>query len=81
MAQIEVIDREKQRRERENTPEGKRAKRLRIGLGTAAAIIFFSVVYVLNHNPNAGNDTGTVTAQGVETVTDTTKAQSSHGSR
>lgn len=75
MAQVEVIDKEKERKEKESTPEGKRAKKIRICLEAAALIIFFGVVYVINHNPNAKKDMVTVTVQGVEIVPGETKVQ------
>lgn len=71
----EIIDREKQRQEKENTPEGKRAKRIRMCLGIAAAAIFFSVVYVINHNLNARKDMVTVNVQGIEIMPGKTKVQ------
>lgn len=68
MAGREVVDLEKQRYEKENTPEGKKAKRMRTYLGIAAAIVFFSVLYVINHNPNAKKDMVVVTMQGIEII-------------
>lgn len=38
MAEIELIDREKQRQEKENTPEGRQNKKIRRCLGIAAAV-------------------------------------------
>lgn len=75
MAEMELVDREKQRLEKENTPEGRRKKRIRMFLGITAAVIFFSVVYVVNHNPNARKDMVAVTVQGVEIVPGKTKVQ------
>lgn len=75
MAEIELIDREKQRQEKENTPEGRRNKKIRRCLGIAAAVIFFSIVYVINHNPNAKKDMVTITVQGVEIIPGKTKVQ------
>lgn len=75
MTQVEVVDREKQRKEKENTPEGKKAKKIRLCLEIAAFIILFSVLYVVNHNPNAKKDMVTVTVQGVEIVPGKTTVQ------
>lgn len=71
----EIIDLEKERKEKENTPEGKRAKRIRTCLGIVAAAIFFAIVYVINHNPNARKDLVAVSVQGVEIIPGETKVQ------
>lgn len=76
MTQVEVIDREEQRKDKENTPEGKRAKKIRTCLGIVAAIIAFSVIYYINHNPNAKKDMVTITVQGIEIVPGETKVKS-----
>lgn len=75
MAEREIVDLEKERQEKANTPEGKKAKKVRTGLGIVAAVIFFSVVYVINHNPNAPKDMVAVNVQGVEIVPGETKVQ------
>lgn len=75
MAEREIVDLERERQEKANTPEGKKAKKVRTCLGIVAAVIFFSVVYVINHNPNAPKDMVAVNVQGVEIVPGETKVQ------
>lgn len=71
----EVVDLEKERQEKANTPEGKKAKKIQIFLGIVAAVIFFSVIYAITHNPNAPKDMVAITVQGVEIVPAKTKVQ------
>lgn len=71
----EIVDLEKERKEKENTPEGKKAKKVRMYLKIAAAVIFFSAIYVITHNPNARKDMVTLSVQGIEIVPGDTKVQ------